>query len=162
MAQIEERLSHVCREHGVTIATAESCTGGLVAHRITNVAGSSEYFLMGAVTYSNASKASLLGVPEQLIAAHGAVSSEVAVAMATGARNVSGCGVAVGTTGIAGPEGATETKPVGLIYVAVASAAGTRSRKCNFSGDRHTIKEQAAEAALEIVIQEIQTLCDPR
>ena len=162
MAQMEERLSRICREHGVTIATAESCTGGLVTHRITNVAGSSEYFLMGAVTYSNASKTSLLDVPEQLIAAHGAVSSEVAVAMATGARNVSGCDVAVGTTGIAGPGGATETKPVGLVYVAVASAGGTRSRKCNFSGDRHTIKEQGADAALEMLIQEIQTLCGPR
>jgi nicotinamide-nucleotide amidase len=111
-------------QHGHTISTAESCTGGLLAGRLTDIPGSSAYFLQGVVTYSNAAKAALLGVPAELIAGHGAVSKEVAEAMATGCRRMSGSDNAVSITGIAGPDGGTPEKPVGLVYIGLADADG--------------------------------------
>lgn len=131
-----------------TIATAESCTGGLISHRLTNVPGASTPFLGGIVAYSNAMKAALLTVPETTLAVHGAVSEATAQAMAEGARRQMGSDYAVSVTGIAGPGGGTTEKPVGLVYMAVASAAGTRVFRHQFAGDRDAIKGQTADSAL--------------
>ena len=136
---------------GYTIATAESCTGGLIAKRITDVPGSSEYFLEGLVTYSNAAKTRLLGVPEELIAEHGAVSAEVAEAMATGVKAVSGATIGVSTTGIAGPGGATDEKPVGLVYIAIADDVQVEAKPYNLFGSRQEIRERASQIALDLV-----------
>ena len=136
---------------GYTIATAESCTGGLIAKRITDVPGSSEYFLEGLVTYSNAAKTRLLGVPEALIAEHGAVSAEVAEAMATGVKAVSGATIGVSTTGIAGPGGATDEKPVGLVYIAIADDVQVEAKPYNLFGSRQEIRERAQQIALDLI-----------
>lgn len=131
-----------------TIATAESCTGGLVSHRLTNVAGASTPFLGGIVAYSNAIKTGLLAVPETTLQIHGAVSEATAKAMAEGARRQLGTDYAVSLTGIAGPGGGTLEKPVGLVYMAVASAAGTQVFRHQFTGDREAIKSDSADSAL--------------
>jgi nicotinamide-nucleotide amidase len=138
-------------ERGLTIGLAESCTGGLIASRLTDVPGSSRYVERGVVTYSNASKTELLGVPEDMIAAHGAVSEPVAVAMAEGIRSRSGVDIGIGVTGIAGPDGGTPEKPVGTVAIAAAAAAGTRVRTFRFVGGREMVKFQASQAALDMV-----------
>jgi len=138
----------------VTIATAESCTGGLVAHRITSVAGSSVYFLGGVVAYANAAKTRLLGVPAEIIATRGAVSAECAVAMAEGARRVFGADIAVATTGIAGPTGGTTRKPVGLVYLAYAAPTGSGWEEHHFPGDRRAVIHAASEAALRLLMEQ--------
>jgi len=139
----------------LTIATAESCTGGLIAHRLTNVSGISNHFLGGLVAYSNAIKMQFLGVAEEALIAHGAVSDVVARQMAEGARERFGADVAVGVTGIAGPGGGTPEKPVGLVYIAVATAAKTVV-SCNvFEGNREQIKHQSAETALTMLLETI-------
>lgn len=135
----------------LTIAVAESCTGGLLAARLTDVPGSSAYFERALVTYSNASKVELLGVPAQLIAQRGAVDEEVARAMAEGARRSARASIGVGVTGIAGPDGGTPEKPVGLVYVAIAGAAGDRTRRAHFPGGRERVRYQATQAALEMI-----------
>jgi PncC family amidohydrolase len=140
----------------VTIATAESCTGGFVAHRITSVSGSSVYFLGGIVAYANAAKIRLLGVPEAIIESHGAVSAECSVAMAEGARQAFGASIAVSTTGIAGPTGGTARKPVGLVYLAYASPAGTGWEEHHFSGNRLAVIHAASEVALRLLIEQAQ------
>lgn len=134
-----------------TIATAESCSGGLIAHRLTNVPGASTPFLGGIVAYSNAIKVTMLEVPEGRLEAFGAVSEQVAVDMAEGARRRFGCDYAVSVTGIAGPGGGTPEKPVGLVHMAVAAAGRTRTERHQFSGDRITIKEATAHAALTLL-----------
>jgi nicotinamide-nucleotide amidase len=134
-----------------TLAVAESCTGGLLAQRITSISGSSRSFLGGAVVYSNELKADFAGVPPQLIANHGAVSAEVAEAMAQGIRRRVGASMGVGITGIAGPGGGTAEKPVGLVYVAVSYGNKTESRECNFSGDRDRIRLWASQQALDMI-----------
>jgi nicotinamide-nucleotide amidase len=134
-----------------TLAVAESCTGGLVAQRITSVAGASRSFVGGVVVYSDAVKTAFAGVPEELIAQHGAVSEEVAQALAVGIRQRTGATVGVGVTGIAGPTGATEKKPVGLVYVAVSDAQKTEVVSRTFRGDRQRIREYAAQQALDLV-----------
>jgi nicotinamide-nucleotide amidase len=139
------------RERGLTLATAESCTGGLVAGRITDVAGSSDVFLGGIVAYSNEMKARELGVPGSLLAEHGAVSPEVAAAMARGARERLGADVAVSVTGVAGPGGGTEEKPVGLVYLHASGPMGERDLRFDFPGDRETIRGRSAVAALHLV-----------
>jgi len=136
-----------------TLATAESCSGGLVAHRITNISGSSEYFLGGVVAYSNKIKASLLRVPKEDLAAYGAVSEQVARAMAEGARARLGADYAVGVTGIAGPQGGSAEKPVGLVYVAVAAPEGVIVLRNRFRGSREAVKEQTAERALDMLLE---------
>jgi nicotinamide-nucleotide amidase len=136
---------------GYTIATAESCTGGLIAKRLTDVPGSSTYFLEGAVTYSNEAKARQLGVPEALIAAHGAVSREVAEAMAVGIKGRSGATIGLSVTGIAGPGGGTETKPVGLVYVGLADDVQVEVKELRIPGGRVEIRDRTAAAALELV-----------
>jgi PncC family amidohydrolase len=134
------------------LAVAESCTGGLVGHRITNVAGSSEYFRGGVIAYDNAVKENVLGVPGALLVKYGAVSSEVALEMARGARRVLHADIGLSTTGIAGPGGATPTKPVGLAYVAIVTPDWERVERCLASGDRLTNKAAFADTALKLVV----------
>jgi PncC family amidohydrolase len=153
VGQLVERLQSLCLERNLTVATAESCTGGLLAKLITDVAGSSGYFLGGIVAYSNEAKIGLLGVREEELVAHGAVSAQVARSMAIGARHRLGADVAVSVTGIAGPGGGGAAKPVGLAYLAVADAAGADVRRFQWSGDRVGVREAAARAALELLIQ---------
>ena len=134
-----------------TLAVAESCTGGLVAQRITSVPGASRSFVGGAVVYSDELKTAMAGVPPELIAKHGAVSEEVAQALASGIRQRTGATVGVGVTGIAGPSGATERKPVGLVYVAVSDAQKTEVVSRTFRGDRQRVREYTAQLALDLV-----------
>jgi len=141
---------------GSTVAVAESCTGGLVADAITDVPGCSEYFVFGAVVYSNQSKHDVLGVSVETVSRHGAVSPEVAEQMARGAAVAGNSVYGVSTTGIAGPTGATPNKPVGLVYVGLAGPRDSRVVRCQFAGDRRAIKEQAAGAALDALVQFIQ------
>ena len=142
-----------CRARGLTLATAESCTGGLVAAALTAIAGSSDVVERGFVTYSNAAKAELLGVPTQLIADKGAVSAEVAAAMAAGALIRARVGLAVSVTGIAGPGGATPGKPIGLVYFGlVRQGAATRTEQRVFAGDRAAVRAQALRLALELLL----------
>jgi len=141
---------------GKTLATAESCTGGLVAARLVRVGGSSAYFLGGIVSYSNAAKHKLLSVPEAHLEQYGAVSVETALAMAHGAREAFGSDIAVSTTGVAGPGGGTETKPVGLVYIALAAADGERCLRYVWSGDRLANIAASADAALRLIRQYIE------
>lgn len=134
-----------------TLAIAESCTGGLIANRITNISGSSRYFKMGIVAYSNEAKASLLGVPEGQIKKYGAVSSKVALDMAKGIKRLSKADIALGVTGIAGPKSRTDKKPLGLVYIAIASDKIKTVKKCLFVGNREEIKLQASTAALNAI-----------
>ena len=136
---------------GWRLATAESCTGGLVAGAITDIAGSSAVFTHGFVTYANAAKTAMLGVPEPLLAAHGAVSAEVAAAMAAGARERAGVDVAIATTGIAGPGGGTAEKPVGLVWFGLATPRGVTTCKRVFPGDRAAVRAAAVACALELL-----------
>jgi nicotinamide-nucleotide amidase len=152
---LAERLQGLCLGRGVTVAVAESCTGGLVADAITDVAGSSGYFAGGVVSYSNEAKLALLGVPAPVLEAHGAVSAQVARAMAEGARDRFAVAVAASVTGIAGPDGGTEAKPVGLTYVAVADADGCDVRRHVWTGDRAANKVASAGAVLELLLERI-------
>ncbi len=149
---LEETVVKLLTTKSETLAVAESCTGGLLAHRITNVPGASAVFVAGYVTYANEAKERMLGVDPQLIAAHGAVSEKVARAMAEGARQQSNATFALATTGIAGPAGGTEEKPVGTVFVALAAqGAATQVRQCYFPDDRPTFKELTTQAALEML-----------
>lgn len=150
---LAERLQATCLARGLTVALAESCTGGLVADAITDIPGSSGYFLGGIVSYSNDAKVATLGVPAEVLAAHGAVSAQVGRAMAEGARERFSADLAAGVTGVAGPDGGTEAKPVGLTYVAVADGAGADVRRFVWNGDRAANKEASAAAVLEILIE---------
>jgi nicotinamide-nucleotide amidase len=136
---------------GYTIAVAESCTGGLIAERLTDVAGSSRYFIEGIVAYANESKTKTLGVEPALLLEHGAVSAPVAEAMAEGIRKRAGTDFGLAVTGIAGPGGGTEEKPVGLVYIALASEVKTEHRKLMLPGDRHLIRWRASQAALDLL-----------
>ncbi len=148
---LERAIGDLLRERGWMVAVAESCTGGLVATRLTDVAGSSAYFERGVVAYSNHAKTSELDVPAALIAAHGAVSEPVAAAMAEGLRRRAGVAVAVAVTGIAGPDGGTPEKPVGTVCLAVAGAHGAVVRTVRFSGDRAVIRALSATAILDLL-----------
>jgi nicotinamide-nucleotide amidase len=146
----------LCRRHGLMLATAESCTGGLVAAALTAIPGSSSVVERGFVTYSNQAKIEMLGVPAGLIEAHGAVSAEVARAMAEGAVSRSRADVSLSITGIAGPDGGTPAKPVGTVHIAAAlRGALTLHRACLFVGDRDSVREQSAMMALELLIERI-------
>lgn len=138
-----------CRKKGLMLATAESCTGGLVAAAITDVAGASSMFRYGYVTYHNKAKTKLLGVPKKLLKKHGAVSAEVASAMAKGALKKSGADVAVSVTGIAGPTGGSKEKPVGLVYIAVAKGKKIAVKRYLFKGNRTRIRAQSVASALK-------------
>ena len=152
-ATLEEQIGERLRLRGQRLATAESCSGGLIAHRLTNVAGSSAYFLGGVVSYSNEAKVSMLGVKAQTLATHGAVSEAVAREMAEGARSRFASDYAVACTSIAGPTGGTKEKPVGLVYIGAAGPGGTRVERCQFHGDRMSIKQQTADRALSLVLE---------
>ncbi len=148
---IEAVVGELLAARGLTIATAESCTGGLLATRITDVPGSSDYFHRGAVTYSNEAKAEVLGIPPDTIREHGAVSEPVALAMAEGVRRIAGADLGVGITGIAGPAGGTPEKPVGLVWIALAHAGGAEARRFQFFGDRERIRIFSVTVALNWV-----------
>jgi PncC family amidohydrolase len=149
------RVGGLCHARGISLATVESCTGGLVAHLLTEVPGSSSYFRGGLVTYANEAKVGLAGVPEETIGAHGAVSAQVAVAMAEGGRRALAVDLAIAVTGVAGPSGGTPAKPVGLTYVAVADASGDEVRRFTWDGDRSDNKRRSAAAALELVAERL-------
>ena len=148
---IQTVVGEMLMAKGWRIAVAESCTGGLIAHRITDVAGSSHYFERGIVAYSNRAKVELLGVPEDLIAAHGAVSAPVAEAMASGVRMRSNVDISLSVTGIAGPAGGTEEKPVGLVFVGVSTVGATFSKRFQFGNERWVNKQRTAQAGLDLV-----------
>jgi len=150
---LEEKVGELLSQRGWTLAVAESCTGGLLGHRITNVSGSSAYFEGGVISYSNEAKEAVLGVPREILIEHGAVSRETALAMARGARRVLGTDLAVSVTGIAGPTGGTPEKPVGLAYIALAAEGAELCDKHVWQGDRAANKEQSAEAALKLILQ---------
>ena len=150
-ALLERVVGDLLVERGLTIGVAESCTGGLITSRLTDIPGSSRYLDRSVVSYSNEAKTDLLGVPPELIAEHGAVSEPVALAMADGIRSHAGVSVGVGVTGIAGPGGGTPDKPVGTVAIAAMTAATTRSRVFRFTGERETVKFQASQAALDMV-----------
>lgn len=152
---LEIRAGEYLTRRNETLATAESCTGGLVAHRLTNVAGCSAYFQGGIVAYSNALKSALLDVPEEMLAAHGAVSEPVAHAMAEGVCQRCESTWGIGITGIAGPSGGTPEKPVGLVYIAVTGPAELSVERRVFEGDRQAVKEQSAERALELLVEHL-------
>jgi len=145
--EVGERL----RSKTLTISVAESCTGGKVGDLLTNVSGSSDYFMGGVISYSNRAKAELLGVNEKSLATEGAVSDKVARQMASGVRKSLHTKIGVGITGIAGPLGGTPSKPVGLVYIAVSSEKSTVSAKNLFKGSRTQIKNQSADRALEMI-----------
>jgi nicotinamide-nucleotide amidase len=148
---LEEVVARELLKQNATIAAAESCTGGLFAERLTTIAGSSAYFLGGVVCYSNEMKAAWADVPPEMIATKGAVSTEVAIALADGIRRRVGSTLGVGITGIAGPGGGSEEKPVGTVHIALASASAMRERALRLPGDREMIRLQASQAALDMV-----------
>ncbi len=148
MSALDLRLAGLLRSSGCTLAVAESCSGGLISKRLTDVPGSSGYFLLGVITYANRAKEKVIAVPEELLEQHGAVCSEVALAMAAGVRSLAGSDIAIATTGIAGPEGGTPEKPVGTVFIALVSPIGSEVVRHCFAGSRETIREATAEAAL--------------
>jgi len=148
---IEEVVARELQRHHATVATAESCTGGMVAERLTNVPGSSTYFLGGVVGYSNELKTAWADVPPDMIESKGAVSPEVAMALASGIRKRTGATYGIGVTGIAGPGGGTPEKPVGLVHIGLADEKSARERAFRFPGDRDRIRMQATVAALDML-----------
>jgi PncC family amidohydrolase len=155
LVDLAARLGARCVARGISVATAESCTGGLVAHLITEVPGSSAYLRGGIVAYADDVKRAALGVPVEVLAAHGAVSAQVALAMADGARHALGADLGVAITGIAGPDGGSDAKPVGLVYVAVSGLGAPIVRRFLWRGDRTTNKRSSAEAAIEMLLERV-------
>jgi len=150
-SSLEEVVANILTMNSATISAAESCTGGLLAQRLTSIPGSSSYFLGGVVCYSNELKTAWADVPPEILKAKGAVSSEVAIALADGIRRRVGSTLGVGITGIAGPGGGSEEKPVGTVHVAIAHAGGVKERGVRFPGDREAIRWHAAQLALDMV-----------
>jgi len=146
----EQKLVETLRAQGLKLALAESCTGGMIAMRITAIPGVSDVFLGGVVCYADAVKRDVLGVPQEILDQHGAVSAPCAEAMAEGARKRLGADIAVSVTGIAGPGGETPDKPVGLVFIGISTASTTEAVRHVFSGDRQSIRQQAADAALTL------------
>lgn len=149
--RLAEVVGHLLAERRLSLALAESCTGGLLGQLITSIPGSSEYFLGGVVAYSNESKMKLLGVRDQVLASYGAVSRQTAIAMASGVRNLFDASVAVSVTGLAGPGGGTATKPVGLVFIAVICNSLVAVGKFLFNGDRDQVRHRTAVAALNLL-----------
>lgn len=163
LRELEQVVVETLTRQGVTLAVAESCTGGAIANRITNVPGASRVFLAGYVTYANEAKTAALGVPVELILQHGAVSAPVARAMAEGASQASGAIFAVATTGIAGPDGGTPEKAVGTVYIALAqSRHDTVVQRHRFSTDRETFKNLATQTALDLLLRRLDGREIPR
>lgn len=153
---LAERLQAASMGRRLTVALAESCTGGLVAHAITQIPGSSDHFRGAIVAYSNDAKRTLLHVPADVLSRHGAVSAQTAREMAVGARRQLGADIAASITGVAGPGGGSEAKPVGLVYVAVADAAGADVRRFVWPFDRRGNKLASAEAALRLLLERVE------
>jgi nicotinamide-nucleotide amidase len=151
--RIESIVARSLSKSGLTLAVAESCTGGLVGHRITQTPGSSNYFFGGVIAYSNFAKVRLLGVGERTLTEHGAVSRETASEMAEGARRLFGTDIALSVTGIAGPGGERKQKPVGLVYIALAIRGTVVTKRKYFTGTRNAIKARASTAALSLLCQ---------
>ncbi len=153
---LEEVVGNMLRDNGLTLATAESCTGGLLSHRITNIPGSSEYFLEGVTSYSNEAKHNILGVPMELLEAHGAVSTPVVEAMARGVKKISGSDIGIAISGIAGPGGGTAEKPVGTVFIGLdSSLSGMMSLEFHFRGTREEIKLITVLNALDLIRQNL-------
>ena len=150
---LAQKLVEQLRARNQQITTAESCTGGLVAALITEISGSSSVFSRGVVSYANEVKSALLGVDKKLLAAHGAVSAEVATAMAQGALKKAHADIAIAITGIAGPTGGSPEKPVGLVFIALAGKNGLEVKRFLFKGERHEVRMQAVKAAIEMALQ---------
>ncbi len=156
--ELEQQAGQSLREHHLSLSTAESCTGGLVGHRLTNVPGSSAYYLGGVISYDNRIKQGVLGVPAQVLESVGAVSQECALAMAHGVRRMMATDLGISTTGIAGPGGATPGKPVGLVYIALVDGQGfERCERYIWPADREGNKELSAQAALQMILDYLQT-----
>ena len=156
---LESAIGKLLTQKGATLALAESCTGGLLAKRLTDRAGSSAYFMEGLVTYSNGSKEQLLGVPHKMLVEHGAVSEPVAKAMAEGVRKVGGTDYGLSVTGVAGPDGGTEEKPVGLVFVGISDEGGTTAEKLDLSAwrrSREAIRERSANRAFDLLRHRVQ------
>ena len=153
---MEEVVGEMLKTRGETLAVAESCTGGMIGMRLTEVSGSSAYFIEGAVAYANEAKIRTLGVSEEILAAHGAVSSETAEAMAMGIRERAGTDHAISVTGIAGPEGGSEEKPVGTVFIGYAGPHGAKSIKFVFPGDRELVRWRASQAALDYLRRQMK------
>lgn len=151
--QTLKRVSDLLKQKKLTVATAESCTGGLIAHSLTNISGSSDYFERGIVSYSNDAKIELLDVSEDLLIKYGAVSKQVAKAMAESIRTKSNVDIGISSTGITGPTGGTKEKPVGLVYISVSTSDETIVKKFQFSGDRLQNKESTCIAALQMLLE---------
>lgn len=160
LVTLAARVGERCLAAAARIATVESCTGGLIGHLLTEVPGSSVYYLGGFVTYSDEAKQTMVGVSAEVLSAHGAVSAQTAMAMATGGRDRTGADLGISVTGIAGPDGGTATKPVGLTYVAVADATGGEVRRFTWSGSRQENKRSSAQAALELVLERLVAPAD--
>jgi len=155
---LKERIQDICIQRGWKLAVAESCTGGLIGARLTSVPGSSTYFLGGIIAYSNDLKENLLNVPAEILETHGAVSGPVAEAMADGVIAATGAHFGISVTGVAGPDGGTDEKPVGTVWVGVALPSGTTSQLYNFSGNREEVREQTVKAALEFFLECISVI----
>jgi len=158
MRRIEEEIGRQLIKRNASVSVAESCTGGLIAHRLTNISGSSDYFDSAVVSYSNRAKIDLLGVSPSLITQYGPVSEPVARAMAEGIRRQRQTTIGLATTGLAGPLGATPEIPIGTVYIALASADGTLVRRFSFPGDREDIKRHAADTGLEMILAYVADL----
>ena len=154
--KLEKKIGKILQERSLTLGLAESCTGGLVASRITDVPGSSAYFMAGLVTYSNKAKTKFLSVPDKLIARHGAVSNIVAERMAKGVRAAAGVDVGLSITGIAGPAGGSPEKAVGTVFIALATRKEVFVRKFLFSGNRREVRKRSSEEALTILLDYLE------
>ncbi len=157
MAEQETELGELLIDHKLTLATAESCTGGFIANKITNISGSSQYFERGVIAYSNQAKVDLLQVSMDILKEFGAVSGETALAMAKGIRNLAKTDLGLSVTGIAGPTGGTPEKPVGRVYIAISSEGLEEYHEFNFNGQRLEIKHQTSEAAIKIIIDFVKS-----
>lgn len=148
---IEKRIARLLTKNQKTLSLAESCSGGLVSHRLTNIPGSSKFFRLGVIAYRNQAKVKILHVPSSLLKKYGAVSEAVACGMAEGVRRLGQSDFGIGISGIAGPGGGSRQKPVGLVFIAVAAKTKTVSEKFLFKGNRLSVKKQAATQALKIL-----------
>jgi nicotinamide-nucleotide amidase len=149
--ELEKTIGNLLREKGRTLSIAESCTGGLICDRLTDVSGSSDYFMGGMVTYSNESKAEHLGIPLSIIKRHGAVSQQVARRMAQGVRKAFHTTFGLSTTGVAGPTGGTKRSPIGRVFIGISDGRRTWVKKLGLKGSRRAIKEKAAEEGLDFL-----------
>lgn len=155
LIDLASQVGEALTENHLTIATAESCTGGLMGHLLTSISGSSGYYLGGVIAYSNEVKEAFLGVRHETLLAYGAVSEQTAKEMAAGARERIGSDIGISTTGIAGPTGGTPEKPVGLVYIGFSTKDETLAFECHFKGGRMDVKESTAQALLTKVLEKI-------